>query len=219
MLLQTIQPLSVLETLQKDGIVFSHPNYEEYDEKESLWSFETSYKWLKLQMHSKGIKPQSNENDLFWAWAWAGDLGKKKVDLRTRRHGLKEPHVLLTLEKPLEEILISDFHLWHYVLNYWSIVNSKKEEKEWDEICKIKDQSYYKNKPLPKPELHKRVEDSWQAIFNIEEKENNFYSNLDIKTQKFLEIYKEKLVAQATFWNIKKEEVKKVQIIKHKLKD
>lgn len=218
MLLQTIQPLSIWEKLQKDSIVFSQPNYEEYDDKNYSWNFKISYNWLKEQMNIKGITPQANEKDLFWAWAWAGDLGNKKVDLRTRRHGLKEPHVLLTIEKPPEDILISDFHLWHYVLNYWSINSSKKEEREWDKICKVKAQNFYRNKPLSQPELHQKIEQSWQAIFKIEEKENNFYSTLDIKTQKFLDIYNEKLIAQATFWNIKKEDVKKVQMISSSLK-
>ncbi len=31
MILQTIQPVSVLESLQKDSIVFSRPDYSEYD--------------------------------------------------------------------------------------------------------------------------------------------------------------------------------------------
>jgi Domain of unknown function (DUF3841) len=216
MILQTVQPVSVLESLQKDSIVFSLPDYSEYQEDDMPWTFKTSYEWMKKQMLARGVLPQNNETDLFWAWGWAGDLGKRQVDLRTRPYCRNQANVLLTIEKKPEDILLSDFSLWHFVLNYWALYTSKKEEKIWDNICKDKSTNYYDNKPLSQPELKDSLEKTWELIFALEEKEDGFYFNIDKKIQKYLEVYNKPQVVQATFWNINRDELKKVQYIKQK---
>lgn len=216
MILQTIQPVSVLESLQKDSIVFSCPDYSEYGDDNMYWTFKQSYDWLKKEMIKRKIHPQNSETDLFWAWAWAGDLNKKKVDLRTRAYCRNQANVLLTIEKNEKDILLSDFNLWHFVLNYWAIYTSKEEEKFWDKICSNKETNYYDHKPLPQPGLNKQIEKTWELIFSLEEKEDGFYCNLDKKIQKYLEVYKKRQVVQATFWNIKIDELRNVQYIKNK---
>ena len=216
MILQTIQPVSVLESLQKDSIVFSRPDYSEYDEEGQPWTFQLSYEWLKKQMIKRGVLPKHNETDLFWAWAWSGDLGKKQVDLRTRPYCRNQDNVLLTIDKNPQDILLSDFSLWHFVLNYWALYTCKQDEKMWDNICKDKSTNYFNHKPLIQSHLNEKIEKTWELIFEIEEKDNGFYFNIDKKVQRYLEVYNKPQVVQATFWNIRKDELKKVQYIKHK---
>ena len=214
MILQTIQPVSVLESLQKDSIVFSAPDYSEYDEDGQAWTFKLSYEWLKKQMLTRGVMPEKNETDIFWAWAWSGDRGKKLVDMRTRPYCRSQDNVLLTINKNPQDILLSDFSLWNFVLNYWALYTSKQDEKMWNNICKEKSTNYFNHKPLTQYHLNEKIEKTWELIFEIEEKDNGFYFNTDKKVQKYLEVYNKPQVVQATFWNIKKDELKKVQYIK-----
>ena len=214
MILQTIQPASVLESLQKNSIVFSRPDSFDYNEEGQPWTFKLSYDWLKKQMLARGILPKNNETDVFWAWAWSGDLGKKKVDLRTRPYYRNQNNVLLTIDKDPKDILLSDFNLWHYVLNYWALPASKQDEKMWDKICKNKKTNYYRIKPLP--QFNAEIEKTWELIFSLEEKDNGFYCNLEKKLQKYLEVYNQPQIVQATFWNINLDELKKVQYINNK---
>ena len=130
MLIQTIQPPSVLSIIKENGVAYACADFEKYQSPTnhlSNWGFPNAYDWMKEQMRNKDLPPDDKAQHLFWAWAWSGDLNKKSIDLRTRKaHNLKG-QMILTLEK--DDILLSDFELWHYVLNYWPIALNGKEEK------------------------------------------------------------------------------------------
>lgn len=208
MLIQTIQPQSMLSEIKKEGIVYARADFEQYEPSLTSWGFSNAYDWMKEQMINKGVPPENNSQDLFWAWAWSGDLGKKDIDLRTRKsHNLKG-QMVLTLEK--DDILLSDFELWHYVLNYWPIALSSKEEKFWNKLSETKN-NFYKNKPLKNKELDDKIRQTWQNIFQVEEEKDYFIYNFSKSVRKYLEL--KKIVTQATFWSIKESDIVSIKLI------
>ena len=97
--------------------------------------------------------------------------------------------VCLELEIPDEEVLLSDFNAWHYVLNRCWLDDSRNEE-EYDRL-----QEWFDN--LPGQDRERLRVESWQKIFDVEPYKDEW-------------ITKGRYV-QAVFWEIRKEYVKKVQ--------
>ena len=210
MLIQTIQPQSILSVIKKEGIIYARADFEQYEKSTPSWGFSDAYAWMKEQMINKGLGSKCKSKDLFWAWAWSGDLGKKAIDLRTRKsHNLKG-QMVLTLEK--SDILLSDFELWHYVLNYWPIALSSKEENYWNKISETNN-NFYENKPLKDKDLDEKIRKTWQNIFKIKKEKDYFTYSFSKSVNKYLESESRKLVVQATFWNIKESDIVSIKLI------
>lgn len=111
--------------------------------------------------------------------------------------------VRIEFEKPENEILLSDLNLWHFILNYWHIADSEKQELEFDKLLRKLDIKFI-DKEKYTPSLKKNVEKSWNKIFDM-----NY--ECEYVTEKF----KEKKI-QATFWNLKKTEIIKVDFFNAK---
>ena len=78
------------------------------------------YLWMADQMERR-LKVPRPSKDAMPIWAWYQWEGKRsKPDLRSAGHvpqGGKG--VRLELQVADGRVLLSDFDLWHYVLNYW----------------------------------------------------------------------------------------------------
>lgn len=179
----TMQPIEVWEQLERDGTFCCDEKFAE-----NAKDFKDSYAWLIEQM-DKRINHPSECNLPIWAW-YRYDWVNKKPDLRHTGFGYKgEKSVCIELEVPDNEVLLSDFNAWHYVLNSCWYDDSKNEE-EWEQL-----HDWFDN--LPGEEREKLRIESWQKIFNIEPVRSEWASN-----GRFV---------QAVFWEIKKEYIKKVQ--------
>lgn len=155
--------------------------------------FRSSYNWMATQMISKIGPPPIKCKYPIWSW-YIHDGINKKPDLRRSGYGMPgEEMVCIQLEMPGSKVLLSDFDLWHCVLNYGYIGNSSNEKElddEWDWLEK-----------LSKEESKNIIEESWQKIFNVAEPLNSgFYST--------------GMYIQGTFWELTLEEVEKVKIFK-----
>jgi hypothetical protein len=64
-------------------------------------------------------------------------------------------------------VFLSDFSLWHHVLNYWYLPASLKDERGFDREVRAAGLNYFKTKPLPDPAFHGRIEASWERIFDL----------------------------------------------------
>jgi hypothetical protein len=65
-------------------------------------------------------------------------LRKPRPDLRTSGQAPRgEPGYLLKLDIDEESVLLSDFELWHYVLNEWDIQVDGSTGRNWDKIFDI----------------------------------------------------------------------------------
>ena len=188
MQLWTIQPIEVHELLEKEGIVIC-------DEKKSPLMqcdaevFKKGYRWMAEQMRSRiGISPFGVKYPI-WAWH-TRDWKHKKPDLRGCGFAEKGIRcVCIELEVPDQEVLLSDFDAWHWVLSdsyLAEAINEEENEKEeaWFEALDAEKQNEVKIT-------------SWNRIFNLELVDNKWMTR--------------GAYIQATFWVLKKEYVRKVQ--------
>ena len=191
MKLWTIQPIEFYNRLIIDGEIHSSEKYAESD-------FNDAYKWIVKQMENRiGNRPNVNIYPI-WAWYQYKNVKSKRPDLRTSGFLPKGTKgVRIEFEKPETEILLSDFNLWHFVLNYWHIADNKKQESEFDELIKTSSLKFT-DKEKYTLKLKNILESSWNKIFDM-----NYDS---VYTA---EVFNRKKI-QATFWTLKSTEIIKV---------
>lgn len=174
----TIQPLSIVSRLEKGEIVY--PNDDVILEKNDD-SFISAYKWMVDKMDENCIKGKMTEFP-FWGWYIYDNKKGSDIlsceDLDIKGYGKNSCVILLSLDD--DEVLLSEFNLWHCVLNNGFCVNAKTES-EFDKMYE-----WYEN--LTSKEMNEEKLKSWNNIFNIEPFENDFCSN-----GKYI---------QGTFWSI-----------------
>lgn len=138
MKLWTIQYREAYEEMLQTGVLRANPEYIT-DE-----IFRESYNWMAEQMKKRIGDPPEGVKWPVWAWyQWEGR--RKRPDMR--HHGRWSdkgaPIVLLTIDVPDNQVLLSDFDYWHSVLNDGDIifpydenaVYSKEErQKSWENI-------------------------------------------------------------------------------------
>ena len=108
-----------------------------------------------------------------------------EIKKRAAQHG--ERFVCIELEIPDGLVLLSDFHMWHFVLNRWPISDTEEEANRLDKFLESAEQD--------KAEVFLRQ--NWERVFDITPFENEWTSRGDY--------------IQSTFWELKYEYVKKVR--------
>lgn len=186
MKLWTMQPTEVYDILMRDGVFRCDP------EKVSEPSFLDRYEWLNKKLDEKDKKPEGVQYPI---WAWFRFNGKeKKPDLRHSCYGTRgEKMVCMELEIPDEKVLLSDFDLWHFVLNNWYLDDCFYPEYGYEQF----EESDKWFKQLSKEEQQREKEKSWDRVLNIEPFESDW-----IARGKYV---------QAVFWELSRDDVKKVQ--------
>ena len=143
MILWTIQSIKAYKSLCENGVLIAGEDHAIF---ESSW--DAAYKWLADQMKIRiGVPP---EGVIYPIWAWYQWEGKRKrPDMRS--HNVTDTPgktiVLLTIDVPEDEVLLSDFDLWHFVLTGACIEDE------------ISDGEYSKDEII----------ESWNKIFNYED--------------------------------------------------
>lgn len=185
MRLWTVQPIEVYDNILKYGEYKCAPAKAELL---SYKEFKKAYKWLSEKMNEKKLAPT---NVFYPVWAWhTRDWKHKKPDLRNIGLGIKrEKSVCLEIEIPDDEVFLTDFDAWHFILND-TFVPKSENEKDWE----IEWDLYDKMNP---EEKEKYKLNSWNEVFNISPFENDWMTR-----GKYI---------QATFWKLKKENIVKVQ--------
>lgn len=190
MILWTIQPLEVYELLINTGsYVCDKTKAETLNGDTSDDTFIKAYDWLVAQMDARGIPHPKGVEYPVWAWH-TRDWKRKQPDLRRNEYGKRgETSVCLEIEVPDELVLLSDFDAWHYVLNEIYFDDSTCEE-EWEKIQDDFDKlSFQEQKRLTK--------ESWQKIFDITPIDTEW-----AVVGRYI---------QAVFWELKKENIRKVR--------
>lgn len=185
MILWSIQSAKAWKELQSSGILHSNARY-------ALDGFAPAYEWMGEQM-DKRLPVQRPAADALPLWAWYQYNGaqKRKPDLRRAGH---LPHgergVRIEFEIDDNLVLLSDFDLWHYVLNYWYLPVSTDRAEDFETRLARLGLSFYTTKPLSNPVLDEEIKASWNRIFDLE------WAEADIsapRAQKSI---------QATFWEL-----------------
>lgn len=183
MRLWTIQPPEVIKIIEENGeFTCDTALSENYED------FHDAYLWLIKQMDKRGIEHPKVLTLPLWAWH-TFDKKHMQPNLECGQLGVpNEKYVCIEFEIPDNQVLLSDYNAWHYVLNR-SWYDDSTNEEEWENMHAWFDSLNGKKKE----ELRKK---SWQKIFNLEFRDSNWDSNGHY--------------IQATFWVLKKSMIKNV---------
>ena len=94
------------------------------------------------------------------------------------------------------EVLLSDFELWHYVLNYQYLPLSMKDSRRFDDILEAQGSRTPSDVPGRARSFHCAVRKSWTRIFDLNWSVPDIASNFGQKA------------IQATFWNLRRDRVR-----------
>jgi hypothetical protein len=141
------------------------------DRRHILAEYLGPYLWMAKQMERRLAIPKLRPNTMpLWAWyQWEGQ--RKKPDLRAGGHlPTGERGVRIEFEIDDELVLLSDFDLWHYVLDYWYLPVSERDGNSFERKLKKLGLSFYRcshQRPLPHVQYRREIEQSWERIFDI----------------------------------------------------
>jgi len=161
MTLWTIQSLPAWTRLESRGVLVASSSH---GEKEFL----PAYRWMRAQMRRRLGPPPSAECFPLWAWSQWENSGQRRPDLRSSGHLPRgETGVLVELAVDEREALLSDFELWHYVLNYWYLPRSEADEARFDALLASLGVRAPSEVPRRDRRFHAEVRESWVRIFDI----------------------------------------------------
>lgn len=146
----TIHPVAAWESFQRTGeLRGSAQHAEPY--------FRRAYEWLRGQMKKR--LPSYVGGWPVWAWVrWSPE--SPRPDLRASGHLPHGTHgVRIELLVPEERVLISDYELWHMVLNDSYLSWSEAEDERW---C-----ARAESGGVTAEVLQREKEASWERIFDF----------------------------------------------------
>ena len=193
MRLYSIQPLALVQTLFAQGQLLADPGFDRSD-KEELRMWQSPYDWMASQMRKRlSVRPPAGARYPFWAWQQWNGPAEPKPDLRhssLKMWASKQPQVLLMLDVADEEVLLSDYDAWHFVLNYWYL-DKPRPTQFFEKQLRAKGLDFYRQKPLPDATAHAQMQRSWDAIFDLR------------KARTVLDLSRKRQIVQATFWELR----------------
>jgi len=168
--------------------------------------FKFAYDWMTEKMKKRKLMPPKGISYPVWAWyQWEGE--RKRRDMREGGHAKRgEKIVQLTIEIPDKDVLLSDFDLFHYVLNRWHLPIDEQDDTDFEEKYKSLGYTWHdlQNFNIQSQEmeyLREKITLSWGRIFELEHEDAGWlYGKKDKKS------------IQATFWELPLERVKKAEI-------
>ncbi len=183
MILWTIQEECVYRQILETGV------YRCDFSLSSMPEWQAEYDWLVGQMKKRiGMPP---EGVTYPVWAWYRHDGKRrKPDLRRERwgYGLKgDIYVCMEIDVPDQDVLLSDFDAWSIILLHGLLSDTEEEDERLN--------SQYEALSASEQVLMK--EKNWERAFDLTPMDNEWMRRGD--------------TIQATFWELKKEYIKKVR--------
>ncbi|AFM00097.1 hypothetical protein Desde_1695 [Desulfitobacterium dehalogenans ATCC 51507] len=142
--------------------------------------FRYAYDWMTRKMIEADIYP-AGDSIRYPVWAWYQWEGKRKRrDMRKGGHAKRgEKIVQLTIDIDDKDVLLSDFDLFHYPLNYWYLPSDEEDDADfestytnagftWHDLSDFQIQS---NEMLL---LRDRIVKSWDQIFNLSKEDEGW---------------------------------------------
>lgn len=196
MIIWTIQPPCVWHQLQSTGELTTNTELLIADWGETWNWVKEPYEWLAEQM-SQRISPRPGPNTYpLWGWYQYNGINHKRPDLRHSAHVPRgEPAVMLKVEIPKQDLLLSDFILWHAPLNMQYLEKSNREELRWKKLLKTRNATGFATLDQ---DLRELVEKSWLNIFELD------------KTNRYWGTTLQNRCIQATFWKLSINQVQEV---------
>ncbi len=127
-----------------------------------------AYDWLADRMEAMiGGRPSPSALPL-WAWQQHDGAARAMPDLRSSGHlprGTKGVRIEFEIDD--DAVVLSDFGMWHFVLNGWYIADSEKDDDAFDASVAKKWRRSCWGADLP-ARHRRRIEASWEKIFDID---------------------------------------------------
>ncbi len=173
--LWTVQALEAYEVLERTGVLYG-------TRERIMFEDGRAYGWLCNQMKIRGILPEEN-GETFPIWAWY-KLEGKEPDLRALQELSEDGQRLVALELRVshDRVLLSDFDLWHYVLNDWYVAATEEEDERFQKFGHF---------------FNQHRQNTWPRIFKVG----------DWKFLDFYGITNENEYVQGTLWHITMDDV------------
>ena len=174
--------------------------------RHAMQEFLAPYTWMACQMERRLKISRPNKKVVpIWVWCqWEG-ASRRKPDLRAAGYLPRgEQGVRIELDVDDDRVLLSDFDLWHYVLNYWYLPESEKDGREFERKLARAGLSFYgcsHECPLMNIQYRRQIEQSWERIFDI---------NWSDRRHAIASPLKKKSI-QATLWEICMKDVSEVR--------
>jgi hypothetical protein len=104
-----------------------------------------------------------------WAWRQWLDARHAKPDLRARGHVSQgEQAVCIKFEIAEDCVLLSDFDLWHHVLNHGYIPASQRDDRRFDaDLARWSINPEAPHRLQRHPKIRKQIYGSWTRIFDL----------------------------------------------------
>ena len=110
----------VIEAIERNGVCYSKEAYVRKKYQESAKIFTTAYSWFVREMEKYVKKPDGAEYP-YWAFREAYNVDQSMGGN------------FLTLEVPLDEVLLFDMYDWNKILCLKYIGEDEKDEKQFQE--------------------------------------------------------------------------------------
>ena len=180
----TIQPDEVIELLNKNGEYCCSEKLA-VNPAENSDVFIKPYEWMANQMIKRNILPPHGVRFPIWGWYRYNNKPAEINTISKEEENTELNYIILDI--PDEQVLLSDFDQWHFVLNnMW--IDDSTSKKEFDENSRW----FHR---LKKDEQEIIKQESWQKIFDITPRKTGLQ-----KDGSFWCSYGE--YVQATFWKI-----------------
>ena len=188
MRLVTFQTRKAFDILQREGILITDTTHID------LQKYGIPYDWMVSAMKKKKILPIHGESYPLWAWVKCGSsIAPKK---KKNKNGVIQDKVKITFEKPDNEVLVSDYMAYSFLLSGHIV---PKNQNEYAHFLKQMTEKGITLEDLKKFVRHQEtkvnipideIQKTWSRIFHLKS-----------------------YVHQACLWNIRLEEVKKAEIL------
>lgn len=205
--LWTLQHPDVWSALEKEGIWHVNEKHLEFPEHEDndFNHLHYAYKWYADQMKRRIGSPPKGVRFPVWAYFKRRGRMDGKPDMRFERWFYSGQVDRLRLDVDDDRVLLSDYDEWHTPLNYWFLSRSQAESEAFEEWCRSLGVDFHdifdwsKNSPTLH-EVRKRLEASWSLMFDMEVE----------RDEEWHHPYLERTI-QATFWELRREDVVSVE--------
>ena len=186
MILWTIQPEEIFELINRTGV------YRCDGRKKNMRYYREQYLWLADQMRKRIGPPPEGVRYPVWAYQrWSKE--RLKPDLRAIRWfwgGTNSTFYRLEIDIPNEQVLLSDYWAWSVMLNNGLLSDNEEEDNELDKF-------YASLSPEAQKEM---LFTNWERVFDVALTNNEWNGQGEI--------------VQATFWELRKEQIRKVTMFK-----
>lgn len=200
MQLWTFQGIEIYDQMMREGITYcSKPTMGDNE------NFMYCYRWMAQQMRERiGEPPLSNIEFPMWAWYQYHSRKKRKPTLSCWDIP-QGKSVFMEIELPSEQVLLSDFSMWHSPLNFTPVKDFKRIWKKMEQQDKLAGKMLdFFDYPL---ELQQEIADSWTDVFD--------FSRRDKSDKYGLHTSKRNRSIQATFWALRPSDVVDVIFFEH----